>query len=146
MKAWGKSHKEQRSVNYKKWYISHKEHKRKYGTEWRNKNSDKVKEYRRRDYEEYGERRRKAVLKYEKENPEKIRERNKHWIDKTGNAMSKVHQAIKTKKITPAPCEWCGAETVEAHHCDYNKPLEVMWLCKKCHTEWHKHNKPIYLS
>ncbi|AGS28768.1 putative phage protein [Salmonella enterica subsp. enterica serovar Newport str. USMARC-S3124.1] len=19
-----------------------------------------------------------------------------------------------------------------------------MWLCKSCHVEWHKHNKPIY--
>jgi hypothetical protein len=48
-------------------------------------------------------------------------------------------------------CEICGASPVfsdgrsgiEGHHCDYNKPLEVMWLCKRCHYEWHKHNEAI---
>lgn len=46
-------------------------------------------------------------------------------------------------------CEICGAESVfkdgrsgiQAHHCDYNKPLEVMWLCQKCHHEWHKNHR-----
>ena len=43
-------------------------------------------------------------------------------------------------------CENCGASgtfkdgrnMVQAHHPNYNKPLEVMWLCQKCHHEWHK--------
>ena len=51
----------------------------------------------------------------------------------------------------PSQCEQCGAFStlrngrsgIQAHHCDYNKPLEVMWLCQKCHHEWHKHNQAI---
>lgn len=46
-------------------------------------------------------------------------------------------------------CEICGAEYtfrdgrsgIQAHHCDYNRPLDVMWLCQKCHHEWHTKNK-----
>lgn len=35
-------------------------------------------------------------------------------------------------------CEKCGkTEKLEGHHPDYNKPLEVMTLCKDCHEALH---------
>lgn len=51
-------------------------------------------------------------------------------------------------------CEQCGANgrfkdgrsEVQAHHDDYNKPLDIRWLCQRCHHEWHKHNKAIDLK
>lgn len=51
--------------------------------------------------------------------------------------------AIQNGKMTRRPCEICGDTTTEAHHDDYNKPLEVRWLCQKHHKEWHKYNEPI---
>ena len=54
-----------------------------------------------------------------------------------------VHNALRDGVLVKRPCEVCGAENVEAHHNDYNKPLEVRWLCKKHHDEWHRHNSPI---
>jgi len=58
-------------------------------------------------------------------------------------ATSAVSNAIRDGKLERKPCEVCGATKVEAHHPDYTKPLEVMWLCKPHHDEWHRHNKPI---
>lgn len=41
-------------------------------------------------------------------------------------------------------CEKCKSDTkVEAHHHDYNLPLEVTFLCKACHEEWHINNTPL---
>lgn len=47
------------------------------------------------------------------------------------------------KLVRPGKCENCGNECKpHAHHCDYTKPLEVMWLCKACHVDWHKRYSP----
>jgi site-specific recombinase XerD len=53
-------------------------------------------------------------------------------------ANSKVRYAISTKKIKQEPCIKCGAQKSEAHHPDYSKPLEVVWLCDYHHKEEHK--------
>lgn len=55
-------------------------------------------------------------------------------------------QYMRDKHLERQPCEICGAKA-EAHHEDYNKPLEVRWLCFKHHREWHKtHENPELLE
>lgn len=58
-------------------------------------------------------------------------------------ARCNVAYARRKGEIIKQPCEICGSSKTDAHHDDYNKPLEVRWLCKKCHREWHSHNEPI---
>ena len=53
---------------------------------------------------------------------------------------SKVQTAIKNGTLIPEPCTICGsAINIHAHHPDYSKPLDVNWLCSKCHKELHAH-------
>ncbi len=54
--------------------------------------------------------------------------------------------AMRDGKLIPASCcSVCGSvEKIEGHHDDYTKPMDVRWLCEKCHKSWHKTNKPIY--
>ena len=53
-------------------------------------------------------------------------------------ARDKVHKAIDAGKIFKKPCEKCGNIKSEAHHEDYTKPLDVIWLCRIHHAEIHR--------
>jgi hypothetical protein len=44
-----------------------------------------------------------------------------------------VSKAVRDGRLIKHPCEVCGSATVQAHHSDYSKPLEVIWLCLKHH-------------
>ena len=52
-------------------------------------------------------------------------------------AHRRVRAAIRDRELTPKPCEVCGTAKVVAHHDDYDKPLEVHWLCSSHHHEAH---------
>lgn len=65
------------------------------------------------------------------------------------HAQNMVEYAIRQGVLVrPSRCEQCGDSgamkdgrtRIQAHHCDYNKPLEVKWLCQKCHHMWHQTN------
>jgi excisionase family DNA binding protein len=45
--------------------------------------------------------------------------------------------SIRSSFPKQQPCAVCGAKSVEAHHEDYLKPFEVVWLCKKHHAQRH---------
>lgn len=71
---------------------------------------------------------------------EQGRKQAKAWREKNPNAYrahSAVSYALRSGKMKKLPCEFCGTERVHAHHKDYSKPLEVVWLCARCHHRLH---------
>lgn len=56
-------------------------------------------------------------------------------------ARYKANNARRDGILIPEPCEVCGNEKVQMHHEDYEKPLDVTWLCKKCHQNHHNQQK-----
>ncbi len=115
------------AINLKKW--------KEYGKEYRLKNKEKLKELRKKWVEKNRESmnlwQRNYVKKYEPK--------------KRQNARAKVYEAIKRGdlikqeegKLNQSYRDVCSGR-IEAHHGDYDKPLEVTWLCKKHHAYIHK--------
>lgn len=53
-------------------------------------------------------------------------------------AHNAVARAIRKGSLIRCSCERCGNSKSVAHHEDYDKPLEIMWLCDPCHKQRHK--------
>lgn len=51
-------------------------------------------------------------------------------------AQHAVSNAIRHGHLQKQPCLACGNEA-EAHHPDYSRPLDVVWLCNPHHREVH---------
>lgn len=63
---------------------------------------------------------------------------NKAWlIDWAHQIVS--HNVRVGKLYKPSECADCGVLcNPHAHHHDYEKPLDVLWVCRKCHANIHK--------
>jgi hypothetical protein len=60
---------------------------------------------------------------------------------KSHRAHAAVAYALKIGKLVkPDACEQCGRQDskLEAAHHDYDKKLDVKWLCVGCHRSWDK--------
>lgn len=69
---------------------------------------------------------------------------NKAWRAEDKRRVSchnKVKRAITSGTLIRKPCERCGDTNSIAHHEDYDKPLQVTWLCQPCHKQRHKEMK-----
>jgi len=89
--------------------------------------------YSRNKYHEDPEYRAKAVARMtrsKKANPEKLA------------AWKAVYYAVKKGNLKRLPCQTCGAEKSQAHHPDYSKKLEVIWMCASCHMRSHATEDP----
>lgn len=54
-------------------------------------------------------------------------------------AREALHYAVVVGRvIRPSTCPACGRTgRIEGHHDDYSRPLDVQWLCSRCHKALH---------
>lgn len=87
----------------------------------------------------------KKTRTYYKKNPKKCRKIIKKSIDKYKQKQRIRNQTrywiVKGVLQKPETCSFCfeKVERICAHHPDYRKPLEVVWLCGSCHANEHRH-------
>ena len=53
------------------------------------------------------------------------------------DAKNAVRLEILSGRMIKQPCEICGDTKADAHHDDYSKQLDVRWLCRIHHAQWH---------
>lgn len=51
--------------------------------------------------------------------------------------------AVRRGEIQKEPCRMCGSKRSEMHHPDHELPKLIVWLCRKCHLEWHAHWRQV---
>lgn len=97
-------------------------------SEWRLKNPERFQAIREKHKE-------KAKIRYKKWYKENGRGRNS--LQQAAHYL--VFMAIKEGVLTrPSTCAKCGrGKRIEAHHENYYKPLDVIWLCNRCHRKLH---------
>ncbi len=98
----------------------------------------KEREWQRRNMGRYAETRKNYRNSHKSEEAirmNKYRKNNRYKI----NTHQRVYVAIRDGKLVkPSKCSECGQHgLVQGHHEDYSKPLEVVWLCPKCHKSRH---------
>lgn len=105
---------------------------------WRKNNPERVRELSKLQRERNPEKMRGFVSKYAKSHPEGARKRCKKWAKHNKEKISAhgaVAYAIMIGSIKRQSC-FCG-KYAHAHHEDYSKKLEVVWLCPIHHKARH---------
>ncbi len=132
--------KETSNLRCKKWYEDHKDEvsqkmrgnpqKILYDRERKLKVKEKTREYNKNYYLKNREKVLALAKKYKQKN----------------QARWKLRDMVRRGKIEPpVDCQNCKQKQkrIEAHHTDYSKPLDVLWLCVSCHKKEHYKYKDI---
>ena len=68
--------------------------------------------------------------KWRERNPEKYR------------AQTALNNALRDGKLVKGNCVCGESEGVVGHHHDYSQPLDVVWMCRRCHGLEHRKGLP----
>ncbi len=108
----------------KEWQSNNKWRMNSNNQKWKDKNREHVRDY---------------ANSYYLENKEKVDKNKIIQKEKYPNiykARNKVTNAIRLGRLKKIPCEYgeCKQIKVEAHHSNYDKPLDVVWFCSHHHA------------
>lgn len=87
------------------------------------------------------EQRKRRTANAEHDNARQREYRKRPGYATKSSARSALNQAVRNGTLErPTVCENCQREDIEiqAHHWDYSKPLDVHWLCTRCHGLRHR--------
>ena len=117
---------------------------------WRSKNRSRLRAYElRRAAQDPG-----RWSRFYKKNREQVAARQRAYRDdnpERAKAHDAVVIALRSGRLERKDCEACEAPAakgrggrclVQAHHEDYSRPLDVTWLCVRCHARLHAESSP----
>ena len=127
MKKWFKEHPDNLKKSQKKYYEKNKEKRIKASREWQINNPDKIKEWN-INHPNY-------IRDWFRNNTEKSKDIFKRYYQKNKHKRKAQRIANKAYPVSQI-CSVVGCNKIgERHHPNYNKPLEIIWLCRKHHKD-----------
>lgn len=72
------------------------------------------------------------IRKYDRNRGKQLRKTKEY------QCRMKTNELIKLGILKKRPCRKCKKLIVEAHHINYNKPKQIIWLCHRHHVELHR--------
>jgi hypothetical protein len=124
------------------WRKNNPEAARAYGRKWKAANPEAVYQSAQAYKSANREKLRVLAKRWRESHPEERAEYGKAYRDKFPQkeaARRLLRKAVSNGTIIQAPsCVRCSeVGPTDGHHPDYSKPLEVTWLCRKCHKKEH---------
>lgn len=140
-------HKEEIKAKNKLYKQAHREQYNAYKKEYRRRNHDKIYAYQKQYREEHREELKEKANKYRAGIVDTVRAWRRDYYNSHRDAcVEHAKKLVKTRKTIgdsgDKKCEKCGANNPQIHHLDYSDLTKIMWLCPKCHGEWHRFNEP----
>ena len=127
-RAYRAAHREKDREGCRKYYAAHRKECCEYSRKYRAAHREKQCEYERVYRATHRQKLYETTRKYRAAHPE-------HFA-----AKKVVECAVQDGTLVRAPvCMDCGKwYLTEAHHPNYSKPLDVIWLCRECHRLAHR--------
>jgi hypothetical protein len=83
---------------------------------------------------------RRREREYARRHPERVRAavraKRARYPDRDRARHMVAYAVEKGEMVRPSHCERCDRNDtrIEAHHPDYSRPLDVEWICTRCHA------------